>query len=54
MKGLLASLALSAALSAGTGAGRGEIVFVETDVDLRGDGSAVVMYTVQWKVLSGV
>jgi len=34
-------------------AGKGEIRFVETDVDLREDGSAVVAYTVQWTVLSG-
>ena len=34
-------------------AGKGEIRFVETDVDLRADGSAVVAYTVQWAVLSG-
>ncbi len=34
-------------------AGKGEINFVETDVDLRRDGSAVVAYTVQWRVLSG-
>jgi hypothetical protein len=34
-------------------AGKGEINFVETAVDLRPDGVAVVVYTVQWKVLSG-
>ncbi|MHC4992577.1 MAG: hypothetical protein ACYTGC_16525, partial [Planctomycetota bacterium] len=34
-------------------AGRGEIRFVETDIDLRADGSAVVAYTVQWAVVSG-
>ncbi|MCB0293710.1 MAG: hypothetical protein KDG51_00350, partial [Calditrichaeota bacterium] len=34
-------------------AGKGEISFVETQVDLRADGSAVVAYTVQWRVLSG-
>ncbi len=28
--------------------------FVECEVDLRKDGSAYVLYTVQWKVLSGV
>ena len=32
---------------------KGEIRFVETDVDLRRDGAAVVGYTVQWAVLSG-
>jgi hypothetical protein len=31
----------------------GEIRFVETDVDLRADGSAVLAYTVQWRVISG-
>ena len=35
-------------------AGTGEIVFVETQVDLSRDGSAVVAYTVQWRVVSGV
>ena len=34
-------------------AGRGEIGFVETAVDLRTDGQAVVAYTVQWRVLEG-
>ncbi|MDQ1351455.1 MAG: hypothetical protein QG657_1757, partial [Acidobacteriota bacterium] len=34
-------------------AGTGEILFVETDVDLQANGSAVVAYTVQWRVLSG-
>jgi len=34
-------------------AGRGEIRFVETAVDLRTDGQAVVAYTVQWRVLEG-
>jgi hypothetical protein len=39
----------SSALLAGTG----EIRFVETDVDLRDNGRAVVSYTVQWRVLEG-
>ncbi len=34
-------------------AGKGEIRFVETTVDLRFDGSAVVLYTIQWEVQSG-
>ncbi len=34
-------------------AGKGEIRFVETSVDLRADGSAVVMYEIQWQVNSG-
>ncbi|MBE3074235.1 MAG: hypothetical protein IMZ75_04710, partial [Actinobacteria bacterium] len=34
-------------------AGTGEISFVETNVDLAADGTAVVAYTVRWKVLSG-
>ena len=34
-------------------AGKGEIRFVETSVDLRGDGTAVVMYEIQWQVNSG-
>ncbi len=34
-------------------AGSGQINFVETEVDLRADGSAVVAYTVQWQVMSG-
>ena len=34
-------------------AGQGRISFVETVVDLRENGAAVVGYTVQWQVLSG-
>ncbi|PLX05319.1 MAG: hypothetical protein C0594_07840, partial [Marinilabiliales bacterium] len=34
-------------------AGKGEINFVETTVDLQKDGKALVVYTVQWKVISG-
>lgn len=33
--------------------GPAEIRFVETSVDLRRDGSAVVLYTVQWAVRRG-
>jgi hypothetical protein len=33
-------------------AGTGEIRFVEADVDLRADGSGVVVYTVRWDVLT--
>jgi hypothetical protein len=32
-------------------AGKGDVYFVETDVDLNRDGSAVVAYTVQWRVV---
>ena len=35
-------------------AGTGEVVFVEAQVDLSKDGSAVLAYTVQWRVVSGV
>ena len=34
-------------------AGTGEVVFVEAQVDLAADGSAVLAYTVQWRVTSG-
>ena len=34
-------------------AGKGQILFVETEVDLKQNGEAVVGYTVQWHVLSG-
>lgn len=34
-------------------AGKGEIHFVETSVDLQADGSAVVLYEIQWQVTSG-
>ena len=34
-------------------AGKGEIVFVETQVDLRNTGQAVIAYTVQYRVISG-
>ena len=34
-------------------AGKGDIVFVEANVDLQSNGVAVVAYTVQWRVLSG-
>ena len=34
-------------------AGKGQIVFVETAVDLQATGKAVVAYTVQWQVISG-
>ncbi len=34
-------------------AGKGEIVFVETQVDLSSTGAAVVAYTVQYRVISG-
>lgn len=33
--------------------GKGDIVFVETEVDLQPTGAAVVAYTVQYRVLSG-
>jgi hypothetical protein len=48
---ILASLLIACADPAM--AGKGRIRFIETDVDLRADGSAVVMNTVQWQVLSG-
>ncbi|PIP38368.1 MAG: hypothetical protein COX19_13140, partial [Desulfobacterales bacterium CG23_combo_of_CG06-09_8_20_14_all_51_8] len=35
-------------------AGTGEIVFVETQVDLSATGAAVVAYTVQYRVISGM
>jgi hypothetical protein len=34
-------------------AGKGRILFVETEVDLKQNGEAVVGYTVRWEVLSG-
>ena len=34
-------------------AGSGDITLVEADVELNADGSAVVIYTVQWQVTSG-
>ena len=36
-----------------TFAGKGEINFIETDVDLSSNGAAVIAYTIQWKVISG-
>ena len=50
---LLLGLVLAVLYVPVANAGTGEIRFVETDVDLRADGSAVVAYTVQWAVLSG-
>ena len=34
-------------------AGKGRITFVETAVDLKADGTAVVGYWVRWQVVSG-
>ncbi|MHB1003898.1 MAG: hypothetical protein ACYC1B_08780, partial [Thermoleophilia bacterium] len=34
-------------------AGTGEITFVEADVELEADGSAVIIYTADWRVISG-
>jgi hypothetical protein len=50
--GLLVFICLHLGVSS-VWAGTGEIRFVETDVDLRSDGSAILAYTVQWQVLSG-
>jgi hypothetical protein len=49
---LLSGLLLLAPLTV-SAQGTGEVRFVETSVDLRGDGTAVVRYTVQWQVLRG-
>jgi len=51
MLNILASFACLALAPATQGPG--EISFVETSVDLRRDGSAVVLYTVQWSVVRG-
>ena len=37
--------------SPGSQGRKGEVFFVETDVELNSDGSAVVAYTVQWRVI---
>jgi hypothetical protein len=50
---LRSSLFLLLLLSFSAHAGKGEIDFVETTVDLKADGSAVVLYQVQWLVTSG-
>jgi hypothetical protein len=52
MPGWITTL-LALVLSASPPQGTAEIRFVETSVDLRQDGSAVVLYTVQWAVRRG-
>ena len=47
------SLLVSLLLSTLAWAGEGEIRFVETTVDLNSDGSALVLYQLQWWVKSG-
>ncbi|NIM49926.1 MAG: hypothetical protein GTN62_06530, partial [Gemmatimonadales bacterium] len=53
MKRLLTSLLCLSIFPPVGQAGPGEIRFVETSVDLRQDGSAVVLYAVQWAVVRG-
>ena len=50
---LLASLFCLTVLPMANQGGPGGIQFVETSVDLRADGSAVVLYAVQWAVVRG-
>jgi len=43
-------LLLGLLLPLGVQAGKGQVRFVETTVDLQQDGSAVVLYQIQWRV----